>query len=1189
MYLKRLQTVGFKSFAERIDIHFNKGLTAIVGPNGSGKSNIIDAVRWVLGEQSARSLRGQKMEDIIFQGSDTRNPMNFAEVTLTLDNITGTLPLDYDEISVKRRVYRSGESEFFINKQACRLKDIIDLFMDSGLGKEAFSIISQGKVEEILMSKANERRVIFEEAAGVLKYKQRKAEAQFKLTETEENLNRVEDIIYEVEHQIEPLKNQAQKANDYNELSEQLKQIEVRLLITEISTLHDQWQDSLQTIERKQLKEITIKTNIQDREAKLTENRHRLQQLDEKVNELQVDLLEATEQLEKFEGEKNVLDERLKHYAKNKVKLEEEKEAILLQKSSLIKDIENERETLQVLKIEKKTIVDDINNLKEKIHSNEENLHDIIEDLKSDYIEYLNRRAVMQNERETIKQDIEKLNDRQSRYVDDYSEVVNEREILKEKLHSINDQIKQVAILNEKEKNEKENLISQVTELNNRLNDFKQKRFQEAEQVTKLTSRKETLEEMKESYQGYFFGVRELLKRDKNKEQFNIFGTVFDLINVPHTYVTAIDTVLGAQAQYVVLQSEKNARDAIHWLKKENKGRATFLPLNAIETRLLSHQLYENIKDVKGFIGIASQLIEIDDQLQTIADHLLGNVIVTTNLEAANSIARLTNRRYRIVTLDGDIVYPGGSMSGGAKKRSNQSLFTREKDLQLITKTITKHQNQINELTNEIKGLENKITQINKKLENSRIHLHNQKEMFNESQSTYTQIEMQLNSLNNELKSYDLTVKHEEEEREQLITKNKELSTSLLDIEATLETTEDKINELTAKAEQKKIVEEKQQQQLHKLQITLAERQERLKNEHDKVQGLEIQLEKIMKQYDAIILQLEDLKEISTSEEQKLLTEQKIEQQLNIREKASLTLKEKRSNRIILTEQIEDEARDLKEEHKHHEHFISLIQAEEVKANRLDVALDTRLTQLEKEYVTTYEKANKQFKKVLDINKATERVSELKRQINRLGTVNLGAIEEYERIVERYEFLTEQQNDLIEAKETLYSVIKKMDKEMINRFSTTFEQIQKAFTEVFKELFGGGHARLKLTDETNLLETGIEIVARPPGKKLRTLDLLSGGEKALTAISLLFAILRVRPVPFVILDEVEAALDEANIIRFAKYLTMYRDDTQFIVITHRKGTMEEADVLYGVTMQESGVSRLVSVKLEETEELVTAN
>lgn len=1188
MYLKRLQTVGFKSFAERVDIHFNRGLTAIVGPNGSGKSNIIDAIRWVLGEQSARSLRGERMEDIIFQGSDTRNQMNFAEVTLTLDNASETLPLDYEEVSVTRRVYRSGESEFFINKQACRLKDIIDLFIDSGLGKEAFSIIGQGKVEEILSSKADDRRVIFEEAAGVLKYKQRKQEAEFKLKETEENLNRVEDIIYEVEQQIEPLNKQAEKAKQYNNLTDQLKQIEIHLLVTEIDKLHTEWQQVLQEIEKERLNEIKMKTNIQEREAKLTKNRHQLHELDEKITALQNDLLLATEQLEKFEGEKNVLDERLKHFTENKNKLEQEKKVTQVNKQKVVDTLSVKRLHLEKLQQKKQATINKIDVLSKKLHNLGENLAENIKELQAEYIEQLNVQAVTKNERETVKQQLEMLKTNFEKHQAELAHVTETRKQIKEQYESLSNQINTLTTKIDHVKARDNKLKKEYTKLTEQVNKFRRTHHKQLEQLTKLTSRKETLEEMKESYQGYFHGVRSLLKKHEQKAQFNIYGTVFDLIDVPQQYMTAIDTILGAQAQHIVIHTEKDARKAINWLKKEDKGRATFLPINAIRDRSLPPHIIESIQNEAGFIGVASQVIQVDKAFQIVANHLLGNVIVTDTLKGANEIAKKTNRSYRIVTLDGDVVFPGGSMSGGARRKNNQSLFTREKDLQTIIKEIKKQTALIEEITMEIEKTEVRLKQIDQAhQENETIVIENEDELT-KLQTTYHQVSIKHHSINNDFTTTESTITNNKEEIAHLHEREQTLAKSLVHVADELETIQTNIADLTIKEQNLQHETEKIKDELHQKEISLAEQEERVKNETNKIDSLQTELNEIDEHYETVKQQLIDLHEIEQSKKEKSVTKQKIEEQLSFRDVTNTMLSEKRNKRVALNEQIEDEQRDLKGEHQQHRQLVSLIQEKEVTANRLDVALDTRLTHLEEEYVITFEKASKQYEKLVNVEEATESVEVLKRQINRLGTVNLGAIKEYERIIERYTFLTEQQQDLLEAKETLYSVIKEMDEEMINRFSTTFTSIQKAFTEVFKELFGGGHAKLTLTDESNLLETGIEIVARPPGKKLRTLDLLSGGEKALTAISLLFAILKVRPVPFVILDEVEAALDEANIVRFAQYLKMYSEEAQFIVISHRKGTMEEADVLYGVTMQESGVSRLVSVKLEDSEELVTA-
>ncbi|WP_163970694.1 chromosome segregation protein SMC [Oceanobacillus halotolerans] len=1186
MYLKRLESVGFKSFAERINVDFVPGVTAVVGPNGSGKSNITDAIRWVLGEQSARSLRGSKMEDIIFQGSDSRKPLNVAEVSLVLDNSDKKLPLDYEEVNVTRRVYRSGESEFYINKQPCRLKDIVDLFMDSGLGREAFSIISQGKVEEILSSKAEERRTIFEEAAGVLKYKQRKKKAEYKLAETQENLNRVEDIIHEIEQQIGPLEEQAETAQIYLERKKQLKEQEIALLVTEIEQLHNKWQQLLEALENDKMKEINQQTLVQQKEATLASERQQMQALDEEIERLQNELLHITQGLEQLEGKKHVLNERTKHFAENKEKLELQKSETAEKVTQYETELKEEKEKLRSLETEQQKTKQHLEQLENKLAHKQENIAEHIETLKADYIEYLNKQAAKRNEKQTIQQQLQQLNGKETKQKEKFEDVLTEREVLTKKLSELKtafDEQKKAYTGKETEFTEMKESLDQERSL---FQENQTKLYQGYQYIEKLKSKKEMLEEMKEDFQGFFHGVKAVLKANKQNELDQIHGAVIELIDVSRAYVTAIETVLGSQAQHIVVEHDASAREAISWLKKTNNGRATFLPLSSIQPRFIPKDILGKVEKYDGFIGVASQLISIPKAYQKVADHLMGHVIVAKTLKDANEIAKLVMRRFRIVTLEGDVVNPGGSMSGGAQKKTNQSLFTREKDLEEITK-------KLDEFTKKAKNFEEKVTnqkgyiqQTEETLKKMEKDLSSERAALQETHNELKEKEMKLSSLQDNLVLYDQDKQQFDEDRTILIQREKELDHKLATIKEQLTTLQDEIDRLTKEEETVKENQEQLQAELHRYQVTLAEQDERAKSQREKTKSVETQLNEIEKQYDQYTRDLQDLIAAHESNDTVEEMHESIIAKKEAKESLTTKIQEKRTERTNKTKWVEDEERELKEENKNHQAIQKEIQEKEVKANRLDVALETRLSHLQEEYMITFEKAKADYDKVDNLDTAKEKVSQIKQSIDNLGTVNLGAIDEYERISERYTFLSEQRTDLVDAKETLYSVIAEMDEEMQKRFDHTFSSIKEEFAIVFRELFGGGQAELTLTDPNNLLETGVEIVAQPPGKKLQHLGLLSGGERALTAIALLFSILRVRPVPFCVLDEVEAALDEANVSRFAKYIKQFSEDTQFIVITHRKGTMEEANVLYGVTMQESGVSRLVSVRLEDTKELV---
>ena len=1188
MFLKRLETVGFKSFAERIQMEFVSGVTAVVGPNGSGKSNIIDAVRWVLGEQSARSLRGKKMEDIIFQGSDTRNALNFAEVSLVLNNDAQELPIDFHEVNITRRVYRSGESEFFINKQSCRLKDIVDLFMDTGLGRESFSIIGQGKIDEILSSKAEERRAIFEEAAGVLKYKQRKNQAKFKLTETEDNLDRVEDIIYEIQQQIEPLKKQATIARKYQEKKSDLKEIEIALLVTEIEQLHSKWKHLLDEIEKEKLLSVEKQTSIQKREAMLTEEREKIQQLDHEINSLQNELVTITEQLEQFEGKRNVLKERFKHLSENKQKLTQEKThkmERILQSEQLVSEEKNKLSGVNETIIQ---VTGEINEIETQLTKGLDVIKEEIEDLKSEYIEQLNEQAVLQNDLKTLERQLEQTTDKTKDESIHHERLMAQEQDLIERQ---NQSEKIIASLIQKVTDteiEIEQLKSRVLNGRTNLEEMQKKLYEGNEQIAKIISRKEMLEEMKDSFQGFFYGVKEILKASKENKLANIHGAVIDLIDVPTDYTTAIDTILGAQAQYVVVPDDEVARSVIHWLKRENKGRATFLPLESIEARQVPPFIVSQLNQQHGFIGIASSLVKVEPKYQKVTEHLMGNVILAEDLQVANHLARITNRKYRVVTLEGDIVYPGGTMSGGAKKKANQSLFTRDKEITQLTEKLGKFTTRRDSFIKKIDAQREMIGKQETHYSTLEENLKHVKEEVEGEQATHNDIALKLQYVTDELTTYRINKEEEKEHAHNLHAELKDIRRNLDNVTNKIKETEHLIEERTSEETDIQTNKRNLEKRLHGLQVRLAELEERKKNVTERKHTLSKELKEHQEDLKQITAQLNELFELEQSENKENELIETIVSHRDKRAEVVQKIDEKRDERTQKVQRSDDEEREIRQLYKLHEQFVRNIQEKEVQANRLDVSLENHLSLLQTEYTMTYEKAAQQYDKVDDIRAASQEVKAIKQAIKLLGTVNLGSIEEYERLSERYVFLDEQKQDLVEAKETLYSVIQEMDKEMTSRFSAMFTEIQGAFTDVFKQLFGGGHAELTLTDPNNILETGIEIVARPPGKKLKTLGLLSGGERALTAIALLFAILRARPVPFCILDEVDAALDESNVIRFGNYLKTFSEETQFIVITHRQGTMEEADALYGVTMQESGVSRLVSVRLEDTSDLVKA-
>ena len=1186
MFLKRLDIVGFKSFAERIAVDFVPGVTAVVGPNGSGKSNITDAIRWVLGEQSAKSLRGLKMEDIIFSGSDSRKPLNFAEVTLTLDNEDGALPLDYNEISVTRRIFRSGESEFYINNKACRLKDIVVLFMDSGLGREAFSIISQGKVEEILNSKPEDRRTIFEEAAGVLKYKTRKKQAEGKLKDTEENLNRVNDILFELESQIEPLQIQASMAQDYLEQKEALQQFEVAVTVYEIEELHESWKKLSETVQQQKQNESKQSALLQTKEVEFENKREHLAGLDEYINNLQKVLLHTSEDLEKLEGRKEVLKERKKNSSQNKEQLEKNIEELTTKVSLLQKQKQSFENQLRHLSNEAGTLRSQLKEKQAQLILLNENIEQKIDDLKSEYIEVLNKQAASKNEVNFLAQQLEQLQKRNVKQKDENEKYIVERNGIREKLIDIKNKLTAIQtelenhlLLYREELKSLENLKETYEKQEKTL-------YQAYQYVQQSKSRKEMLEEMEDSFAGFFQGVKEVLKA-RGSALSGIEGAIAELISVPKEYDVAIETALGASMQHIVVQNEQHGRKAIQYLKQNRYGRATFLPLTVMKGKTLAHNQIGLIENHPAYIGVASDLISFDPKYRDVITNLLGFVVITNDLKGANELAKLLQYRCRFVTLEGDLVNAGGSMTGGAVKQNTSSLLSRKTELDELKAKIADMDTKTSKLEEKVKKLkvvlkdsEAKIDQIRKNGETLRLKEQSMKAELRET-------ELQEKNMNERLSIYDLGRQEFEAEHGKNISRKEKVEALLLQYQQKIFQLDKEIQQLSEQKNKQTLSKDALLAEISELKVLVASKNEQVNHLKERSASVIDDLTENQKKLEFFKEDLHFLNgEMSESSSGEMQLEMAAQEKAQAKKDTIALIATKREERLNLQGKYDELDLELKELKRQIKGLTGILQDEEVRLNRLDVELDNKLAHLSEEYLLSFEAAKEEYPLALPIDEAKKKVKLIKLTLDELGNVNLGAIEEYDRVSQRYEFLIEQRDDLVEGKTTLFQVIDEMDEEMKRRFQQTFEGVRFHFESVFKELFGGGRADLRLTNSDDLLNTGVDIVAQPPGKKLQNLGLLSGGERALTAIALLFSILKIRPVPFCILDEVEAALDEANVYRFSQYLKRYGKESQFIVITHRKGTMEEADVLYGVTMQESGVSKLVSVRLEDTNELV---
>jgi len=1185
MYLKRIELKGFKSFADRTELEFVPGITAVVGPNGSGKSNISDSIRWVLGEQSAKSLRGGKMEDIIFAGSDTRKAVNYGEVSLTLDNTTQQLPLDYAEVTVTRRILRSGESEYYINKQSCRLKDITELFMDTGIGKEAYSIIGQGRIEEILSTKSEERRGIFEEASGIVKYKGRKKQAEKKLGETEQNLVRISDLIAELEAQIEPLAEQAEKAKRYKDLKDQLKANEISLYVHQIDQVHMNWNETKRQLEVLEREQVALSTIVSQHDASLEKERLAIRQLEEQLENDQQLLLEVSGEAEKCDGQIGVLQERKRH-------LEESRRQSVEKLNALTKRLD--ARTSEHLTLEKRLqeVEDQLRLLQQQLQEEQTRLHGVEgasgtaleDDLRSEMLETLSAAAHHRNEIRYLEQQEETLVRRSDKLSHEIERSRHEREEAVSRLARLQEQLQAAADSVEETRQRFIKLTETIQTGQQQLEDWSRKSRELQQKLDGLTSRRDTLREMKDDFDGFALGVKTILQARERHALAGVHGAVAELIHVPAKYEVAIEIALGGALQNIVMNDEATAREAIQYLKRKQAGRATFLPLSVIRGRFIPEGDLRQLQTMDGYIGVAVDLITYEKRYHDIAASLLGNVIIAESLEQANQLASRLRYRYRIVTLSGDVVNPGGSMTGGSIQKKSNSILGRQRIIEELDKEIEALSHDLEQAgimgdyeKQELKRMNNELEKLRTNGEQGRL-----KEQ--ELRSQIKQVEQQHRNIESfiQVSEQDLmTVKREQGTiGERRLAASQKL-TQLKEAEASLN---DRIRQAEELRKSQESVKSELQSGLTEIKVKIASvTQDRtaMRTQASRV-GEEIaSLEAEQQETKAALDELDDELRATTDQmkHQSVLYEQLVEKRQVCAERIEFVRADRarKQHELELKESETKEQRQKLKEVEQSQHQL------EVRVNRLDVELENLLKNLAEDYELSYELAKERYEVPEDIIGTQSIVRDLKRQISQLGDVNLGAIEEFERVSERYDFLNRQKDDLVEAKETLYSVIRDIEKEMSDRFTHTFELIRGHFKQVFVKLFGGGRADLVLSEPDNILETGIDIIAQPPGKKLQNLQLLSGGEKALTAIALLFAIIHVRPVPFCVLDEVEAALDEANVSRFAAYLREFAEETQFIVVTHRKGTMEEADVLYGVTMEDDGVSKLVSVRLEEGE------
>lgn len=1184
MLLKRLELQGFKSFADKTVLEFGQGVTSVVGPNGSGKSNISDAIRWVMGEMSAKSLRGSNMQDVIFAGTETRGRLSFAEVSLVLDNSERIFPLEYDEVVVTRRVFRSGETAYRINGTNCRLKDIHELFMDTGLGRDGYSIIGQGNVAQILSTKAEDRRNLFEEAAGVSKYKYKKEEATRKLAQVEDNILRVTDITTELEGQLGPLERQSEKARKYLTYYEEYKELDVNMAMVTLDK---------NSVETKKVEEQNESVNseitgIREKESEIESKITRLyddsKRKDDELSEKNNSLIEAQGKIMECANAISLSENTIKNNENMVIRIDSEIKSITLRnegRKAEIEDCEKKSREAQIslsegveglsklqaqdrdIIAEQEKLNNEILSLRDRISgfsnkiSSEKSKSEGIENLRSNY---LSRRETIKTQAEALSSDIENIK----------KEIEESKEQISEKSEKLKKLEQMISAQNEKKSEESENLRRLSTELESLRIAYSSK-----------SSKRRMLEDMENEYEGYAKSVKAVL-RNENLKKLSIYGTVAGLVDVKKEYAVAIEIALGNALQNIIVESEEDAKAAINFLKSTNSGRATFLPISSIKGRSLEN--LNQIKGEPGYIGVASDLLTYNLRYADIIKNLLGRVVVVDNIDNGIKMSRKFGYKFRVVTVSGDVLNSGGSMSGGSTNKTG-GFLSRAAEIKTLKSEITDLDLKIKKANEDVKKIESGLNLIDSQLSS---YIPMQREYENEIlrlESNVTHLEGSIsagadteNGFDSELLELEEKLSKSAEEFAQSLNlvrcaenEKKQAEEELLKLQEALEA-------LSAKREEQNQDIINQNSKLSESRSILDSARARIDNLKAEIESSESEIlnkkadkENITNSNESFLKSIEE-KKIQTKELEALVSDINAEiTKISEEKKVIVNSLQKIQNS---NKEITDTLLKLQQE-------LSRVEARQVK---LSMERENILNRLWEDYELTYSAAQEVAKEPENIKEASDRLAELKSKIKALGSINIDSIEEYKNVSERYKFLTEQKDDLLKSKSNLNKIIESMEDLMKEHFTEQFNAISESFSMVFRELFGGGKGKIYMQDPENVLTTGIEIEVQLPGKGLQNLNLYSGGEKSFIAIALLFSILRVKPSPFCILDEIDAALDDVNVSRFATYLKNYIDSSQFIVITHRRGTMEAANVLYGVTMQEKGVSKLLSLQIDDVAE-----
>lgn len=1179
MFLKSLEIQGFKSFADKVFFSFSPGVTAIVGPNGSGKSNVVDAIRWVLGEQSAKTLRGAKMEDVIFSGSVDRKPVGMARVTMILDNSQRIFALDTDEIEVTRTLYRSGESNYMLNKTVCRLKDIQELFMDTGLGKDGFSVIGQGKIEEILTLHAEERRGLIEEAAGISKYKYRKREAERKLESTNDDMTRLDDILFELEQRIDPLAKQAEKVKIYRGLKAEMDALQLSHLTKQLMNAQAQQKEQTEALQQAQEQAISAQTELDQREAALAESKERLAKERHTMEDAQSQYTESLRITQEHEKALSLLAARHQHaeerlaglktaQAENTSARDQAEQSLIALETALA---ESQAQAAQT-KIEAETYQANQAEADQSVIV----LKEEIDALQTEQFDTLSRQAATNNTITRLEQSLHGDQARSERLASRLEELEAQQEVLAEE--TTNHEAKEEEC--RKALSETEAALAHLAEdivcQRAQLAEHQTRKQHMLEQRMQAKSRLDTLEEFEASGEGYYQGVQQVLRAKKERRLSGIQGSILQLLEIPSDYLTAIENALGGAAQNVVVENDRDAQAAIAWLKKERRGRVTFMPLNLVKGKRQDVDFKDD-----AVIGLALDLVHFDPVYEPVMAQLLGRVWVIRDLASATALAKRTGSKYRLVTLDGDVIAPGGSMTGGHQKKQS-SIVHRKHEMGALKEKIVSLDAESVQEEKSIALLQEHLVRLEQSQERGR----SQRE---EEQLALREVAVVLEQKQAQLKRVERELALERMNQESLSAQRETAKQDLADVQAEAEAIRKSLETIAQTLETKRAALSAAEGRQQHVQATLQEilvrkatadeqlqhHRERYKEAEEAKQRLEAIEQEQKHNISALDEELQTLQRSLAEEKEALLNAQQSHTQVDT------IMQEAKAQIDAMELAIREEEKALVSARSHNEQCWRTHSAAETHLERLNEKLSQYAETLLETFGYSPEAAVVEADLELDTTDAPSRLKTLRAKISRLGEINFTALEEYERVSEQAAFLQAQLEDLNLAKEKLEAVIHEMETTMAQRFKEAYEKVNAQFAQIFTAMFGGGSARLELSLPGRYLETGVEIVAQPPGKKERVLTLLSGGERALTAAALLFALLEVRPSPFVILDEIEAALDEANVERFASFIKQYTNKTQFIIISHRKGTMEAATVLYGITMDANGVSKQVSVRLSD--------